>query len=418
MDTFETSGTILSRADVVLTNLFLNPPKTGANGPDNTEFSIGTQQQLRWKTNITSYDLMLYQQLGCGDKSCINGPFLIADNLTNETKSWDWQVTTGSLTLKPTNTFFLRVRDAKDESNLFDSSTLDFTSSGPAGGDSPSAPSVTTSSTPSPKLSSTPIPKPTSPVSTKPTTTIAVTTSSTPSASVSRASSTSVPPASPTIFISSTAIADPTSISTALPTSTAIPAPPKGGSSPATKVGIAIGVTLLVVIAIFLGWYLNRRRKARSRKSSLHSFETPSSADPAQLSGPHELHVPGWGEQRPIVPFTPRELHGNGKFDAVKGVRELEAWEKPGELGNRNLDDFESMRELEAWDKPGELGDVKLDDFEYVRELETWERPGELGNRNLDDFEGVRELEARERPAELGDWRRSGIKSGIYELES
>ena len=93
---------------------------------------------------------------------------------------------------------------------------------------------------------------------------------------------------------------------------------------------MVIGAILLVVIAIFVGWYLGRRRKIRSKKSPFHPFETPPPAPPVQLS---ELHVPGWGEQKVIPPpFTPRELHGNGKFDTFKGVRELDAWDKPGEL--------------------------------------------------------------------------------------
>lgn len=76
VDSFGTVQVVSSRADVQ-TNLFLNPPNTGSKGPENAEWSLDTQQQLRWKTDITKYDLMLYQQLVCNDNNCVNGPVMI-----------------------------------------------------------------------------------------------------------------------------------------------------------------------------------------------------------------------------------------------------------------------------------------------------------------------------------------------------
>ncbi|KAH7311866.1 hypothetical protein BKA65DRAFT_517711 [Rhexocercosporidium sp. MPI-PUGE-AT-0058] len=307
IDTFGAIQVISSRADVQ-TNLFLNPPSTGSNGPDNSEWSLGTQQQLRWKTNITNYDLMLYQQLVCSDNNCVNGPVMIKD-LKSDTSTFVWTVSTGSLSLSPTNTFFLIIRDVENELNQFGSSYLNFTKGveAPANTAPPARSSPTTvvvASTLSPSSSST--------------------TTSKSSASSPAASETSLLPLP---FPTSTSTSTSSSTATALPISS-----PSRGLSTGAKVGMVIGTVSVVVIAILLGWYLGRRRKIKSKKSPFHPFETPAPAPPVQLS---ELHVPGWGEQKPIPPpFTPRELHGKGKFDSFTGVRELDAWEKPGEFGD------------------------------------------------------------------------------------
>ncbi|KAH9218239.1 hypothetical protein DL95DRAFT_458496 [Leptodontidium sp. 2 PMI_412] len=314
MDTSENTKVLASRADVQ-TNLFLNPPETRSSGPDNSEWILGTTQHIRWSTDFSNFDFFLYQQLACGDHSCVNGPFLIAENLTSETKTWDWQVTTGTLTLKPTNTFFLRMIDVNDEKNEFDSSTLDFTSSGPAGGASSSL-----------KLASTSTLKPSS--------TTTIDSSSSASASPSVSSTSDIPVSSSSSFISaSTTVAGSTPTVAFATTPTAQPASSPDGISIGAKIGMIIGAVFLVVIAIFLGWYLGKRRKNKSTKSPFHPFENPAPTPPVQLS---ELHVLGWGEQKPIPPpFTPRELYRKGKFDNFTGVRELDAWDKPSELGDR-----------------------------------------------------------------------------------
>lgn len=81
MDTSENTKVLASRADVQ-TNLFLNPPETRSSGPDNSEWILGTTQHIRWSTDFSNFDFFLYQQLACGDHSCVNGPFLIAGKWT------------------------------------------------------------------------------------------------------------------------------------------------------------------------------------------------------------------------------------------------------------------------------------------------------------------------------------------------
>lgn len=315
IDTFGAIQVVSSRADVN-TNLFLNPPGTGSNGPDNSVWSLGTQQQLRWKTNITNYDLMLYQQLVCSDNNCVNGPVMIKEGLTEDTSTFVWTVSTGSLSLSPTNTFFLIIRDVENELNQFGSSYLNFTKG-------VEAPANT-------------LP----PVRSSPTTVVVTSTLSPPSGSTTTSQSTSTPlSSSGNSRTSSPTISETSSLplSTPLPTSSSTSSPtalpvssPSSGLSIGAKIGMVIGAITAVVLAIFIGWYLGRRRKIRSKKSPFHPFENPPPAPPVQLA---ELHVPGWGEQKPIPPpFTPRELHGHGKFDSFKGVRELDAWDKPGEL--------------------------------------------------------------------------------------
>jgi len=114
-----------ARADQ-LTNFFNSPPPTGANGPNNLVLSIGSRLSLKWITNITSVNLLLFQQLErkpeCGD--CIVGPYVIAGkhenpsclvgvdnypaNLTDS--DYDWTVTTGNLPKTP-NVYFFIVHD-------------------------------------------------------------------------------------------------------------------------------------------------------------------------------------------------------------------------------------------------------------------------------------------------------------------
>ncbi|KAH6725043.1 hypothetical protein BKA61DRAFT_589739, partial [Leptodontidium sp. MPI-SDFR-AT-0119] len=286
--------------------------------PLNSIFVLSTTQRISWSTTIQNFDFFLYQQLICDDNNCVNGPFLIAQNLTNETNTWNWQVTTGTLTLKPTNTFFLIIRDVNDELNQFGSSYLNFTSAIPLPGGRGSSKQSSTSTT---KLS---------PVTESSSATLSLT-SITTVRPKSSAFSTSVT-SSATSIASATTIPTPTSaIPTILPTALPISSP-SGDLSTGAKVGMIIGAISAVVIAIFLGWYLGRRRKNKSTKSPFHPFETPTPAPPVQLS---ELHVPGRGEQKPIPPpFTPRELHGKGKFDSFTGVQELDAWDKPSELGD------------------------------------------------------------------------------------
>ncbi|KAL2062483.1 hypothetical protein VTL71DRAFT_6749 [Oculimacula yallundae] len=344
-DILTTKG-VLSRAEVV-TNLFLNPPRTGANGPDNSEWTLGTQQQLRWRTNITNYDLMLYQQLVCSDNNCANGPVLIKDNLKNDVLSFNWRVSVGSLSLSPTNTFFLVIRDVENEANQFQSSFLNFT----GGPETPAntAPPVKASPTTVVVIST--VSPSASPTTSSSSNTASNVSSEKPSASPTPPVTVTVPGQIPTTTPTSAS----TPASTPTPTTSALPPPSNGNLSSQAKLGVIIGIITAVALTICIGCYLGRRRKIRSKKLPVDSFKPQDSSPPVQLS---ELQVPGWGDQNAIpLPFTPRELHANGKFDSFKGVRELDAWSAPGELGDGNLDNFQGVRELEAWSAPGELGD-------------------------------------------------------------
>jgi len=51
-------------------NDFIFPVPSGADGPNNAIFPIGSTLELKWATTMKSYDLIMYQQLPRTIESC------------------------------------------------------------------------------------------------------------------------------------------------------------------------------------------------------------------------------------------------------------------------------------------------------------------------------------------------------------